>query len=140
MRDARKALILEITDRDVKSSKEKDPSNCAAAVACKRQEKVKNARVHVTQTYIDRGKYWERYTTPNRMRTEIVSFDRGAMFTASEYTLKVPDESHKLGAYVYKKREDKRKNHAGGSPRTYYSTSGVRASAHKNIWSHKVKA
>lgn len=136
VRDAKKPLLLEVRQTDIDKSDKKKPNNCAAAVACKRQEHVKDVRVHLTQVYVDRGEYWERYRTPPRMRQEIVVFDRGANFVPNIYTLTAPIETQKLGARDGRKKRD-HKTTSGKPAREWHAVTGVRASAHKNVWSLK---
>ena len=131
--DARKPLLLEITSRDVANSSRKDPNNCAAAVACKRQEHVKDVRVHLSHTYVDVGDKFIRYVTPNRMRTEIVAFDRGVQFEPGQYNLRPPQPSHKLGARDLRKKRPP-SIHKGNKKRKWHTPSGVRASAHSNLF------
>lgn len=85
--DAPKKLTITITAKDVAKGNTKDPATCAAAQACLRQADCTEARVHLGRTYLKVGKKWVRYHTPESLRGEIISFDRGAMFQPGEYTL-----------------------------------------------------
>lgn len=94
--NATKPLHLTITDNDVKKGATKDPGGCAAARAVIRTvPNCTKARVHLGCTYVEEGNKWLRYKTPDAIRTEIISFDRGANFTPGEYTLRPMPPSHR---------------------------------------------
>lgn len=130
---------LHITAADIKAKKG-DPQNCAAAKAALRQ--VPNcvaARVHVGRVYLlkDDGK-WHRYMTPDALRTEIVSFDRGGKFIPGDYELvPMPPSS-----FLPKKRTDNsekdpdrgRGDHPGKQPRKFHVTQGVRKGGTNTIY------
>lgn len=97
--DATKKLTIRITEDDVKKGGVKDAKACAAARAIKRIGHFKNARVHVSRTYVqDKEGNWRRYMTPMALQKEIISFDRGGTFTPGVYQLGVPCESQLTGA------------------------------------------
>lgn len=90
--DASGPLKITITSRDAALGKNKDPGACAAARAIIRgykDEGAKAARVHIGRTYIEYDDKWVRYKTPNSLKTEIVSFDRGSKpeFMTGDYKL-----------------------------------------------------
>lgn len=112
--DATKLLHIEITKRDAELGNTKDPGGCAAARAIIRsfkQEGAKAARVHVSRIYVEYPDKWVRYRTPNTLKTEIVSFDRGrsAKFMEGNYGLLPIAPSDRIAA---------RKRNAGNDPRT----------------------
>lgn len=91
--DATKPLTITVTAQDVKKGDTKDPASCAAARSLVRSGACTEARVHLGRTYLKTKTpagvaRWVRYRTPMAIRTEVVSFDRGAQFTPGEYTLK----------------------------------------------------
>ena len=89
VRDLTKPLKLVISDDDCKRGSTKNPSSCAAALAACRLPKVTEARVHIGRVFLNiSNKYWLRGKTPGALRTEIVSFDRGAKFEPGEYTIR----------------------------------------------------
>lgn len=99
--DATKPLRITISKRDASLGKTKDPGACAAARAIVRTTAdVKAARVHLGRTYVEYPDRWVRYKTPVGLKTEIVSFDRGARAAYAEgsYTLYVPAPMDRLGA------------------------------------------
>jgi hypothetical protein len=120
--DATKPLTFTVTRRDTKRGDIKDPEACAIALACRRTLHSDSVRVHLQVTYIKVGTHWLRYITPNSVRTEIVAFDRGGMFSPGVYTLNPPKAAKKLG-----------RKHVGRKPRgpnlNYHRTEGVRVAA-----------
>jgi hypothetical protein len=104
VKDATRPVYIHILPRDVKDGGIKDPGSCAAARACIRDLKVVAAKVHIGRIYIKRAKHWDRYTTPQALRTEIVSFDRGGGFEAGDYKLSPVAPSMELGVKHTPKR------------------------------------
>jgi hypothetical protein len=87
--DAKRPAPIIITERDVKDGDNKNPSSCAAARAAKHSiSDCLSARVHIGRVYIEQERQWVRYETPEALRTEIVSFDRGGGFQPGKYTLR----------------------------------------------------
>lgn len=135
--DARKPLLLEITDQDVARGDKKEATSCAAAVACKRQLGAKSARVHLSRTYVEYDDRWVRYSTPSSIRTEIVSFDRGKKFEAGEYKLPILQPSkHAKGIRQGTHSNSKKLKGNTNGRGAHHHVSGVRASAISNVW-HK---
>lgn len=98
--DATKPLQISISSKDAALGKTKDPGACAAARAIIRTiTDVKSARVHLGRTYIEYKDKWIRYKTPESLKVEIVSFDRGAKaeYTTGDYTLYAPSPTDRLG-------------------------------------------
>jgi hypothetical protein len=85
--DATKSITIKVTASDILKSTKKDQTECAAAIACKRQLKATEVRVHVGRTYIRYNGQWKRYITSSALRDEVVAFDRGGDFNPGEYTL-----------------------------------------------------
>lgn len=85
--DATKPVKVHITPHDVKYGDSKNPSSCAAARACIRQKLCTEARIHLGRTYLKQGDKWIRFMTGKALRTEIVSFDRGAKFQPGDFML-----------------------------------------------------
>lgn len=87
VKDARKSVILHVTTGDIRKAKVKDPSACAAALACKRDLGAKEAQIHKSRTYLRFNGHWTRYLTPASLQAEIVAFDRGGRFEPGEHRL-----------------------------------------------------
>jgi hypothetical protein len=96
--DAKKQLKIRITPQDIRDGDSKDPAMCAAALACKRDLKATDARVHVSRTYIKLNGQWLRFQTPSSLRSEVVAFDRGGKFFPGEYVISPMSPSGHLGA------------------------------------------
>jgi len=127
--DAKKPAHIHITNRDVKTGGVKDPFGCAAAKACVRDLRVAEAKVHIGRTYLRKGDVWERYLTPQSLRTEIVAFDRGGGFEAGDYTLKVPSPAASLGYYKPTGPKKKTNKNKGVKPR--HTIVGIRPHAER---------
>lgn len=97
VKDATKNLEIEIEKVDVVGSRKKDPSNCAAARALKREYKCKEVAVFTTKTYVKEGNHWTRYCTPEAIAREIISFDRGSEFEPGSYSLRRPSPTERIG-------------------------------------------
>lgn len=122
--DATESLDLCVNKEDISRSRSKNPAECAAAKAISRQLHTE-VRVHVSRTYVKKGKHWERYNTPQSVAREIISFDRGASFTPGDYTLSPVSESNRLGTYRGKSSKGNGKKRR--KPRIV--TAGIRPSA-----------
>lgn len=97
IRDARKSVVLHITEDDVKKGNRKAPDCCAAALACKRHFGADYAMAHLSRVYIDLGEIWLRFTTPISLRHQIVAFDHGKSFAPGGYTLGAISPSMRTG-------------------------------------------
>lgn len=129
--DAKRAMTLHITAGDISRSDKKDPTHCAAALACKRMKGVKEARVHLTRVYVRQNDgNVLRYTTPARLKGEIIAFDRGGQFEPGDYTLNPPAPSQRVTG---KRQGAKRlpRSRKGKATRKYYQFTNVRQSAPK---------
>jgi len=97
LRDATIDLVINVTPKDVRAQGKKSNTECAAAVAICRQQKVAEARVYLSRTYVKKERWWDRYVTPAALRTELVVFDRTGQFDVGEYRLMAPSEAQQLG-------------------------------------------
>lgn len=92
--DATKKAKIHITQADTVKGANKDPGACVAALAAKREiANCLSARVHVGRVYVEHKDKWVCYFTPDRLRTEIIAFDRGGSFSPGEYELQPPTAS-----------------------------------------------
>jgi len=111
--DAKRKLVIKISENDVKKGGLRNAKACAAARAIRRIGHFKNARVHLTRTYVqNKHGDWIRYTTPMALRREIIAFDRGGTFEPGIYELQVPSPTQKTGARSYRKTEEQKKRYA----------------------------
>jgi len=98
VKDATKNLEIEIEKVDAVGSRKKDPHNCAAARAIKREYKCKDVAVFSSKTYVLENDHYVRYITPESITREIVAFDRGSEFEPGSYKLRKPGPTEKLGS------------------------------------------
>ena len=98
--DAKEPISFAVTQRDIDRGGIKEPDSCAIALACKRKAHTKDARIHLTYSYLLEKDHWLRYRTPACISREIVAFDRGGSFEPGEYTLLVPFKSDRIGLRV----------------------------------------
>ncbi len=87
-----KPILLSVSPTDCKLGNKKAPGSCAAALAAVRQiPNCVEARIHIGRVFflVNDGnkKYWLRGKTPNALRTEIATFDRGGTFEPGEFKI-----------------------------------------------------
>ncbi len=124
--NATKPLLLTITKSDCTNGNVKDPGACAAALALRRQLHVKKARVHLGRVYVETETAWVRYNTPQSLKHEIISFDRGGSFEAGEYKLYAPQPSRRTGKQQGTKQPGRKKNKVKIARISRHVTTGVR--------------
>lgn len=124
--DASKDVVLHIKKCDIDGSKKKDPLNCAAARAGKREFGTE-VKVFLSRMYVKNSKNWVRYLTPNNAAREIVSFDRGSAFIPGEYLFKRASPGQQLGHYA--SNRDKKTGTHSNKRRHRHITEDVRISA-----------
>lgn len=93
--DATEPLMIEVTSKDCDNKAVKNHTECAMAVALKRQEHATSVIVARRTAYVIKGQTAYRYGVGESIKSEIVSFDRGAVFEPGLYKMVMP--SHKLG-------------------------------------------
>jgi hypothetical protein len=123
VRDARKDLHVNVTEKDVEEGRKKGHVDCVMAVACKRDKRVTGVIMAVKTAYIVQGSEATRYKTPERITREIVSFDRGGNFIPGPYELKAPSKHQKLGTSA---RPSGKKPHKSKIGKRYH-TSNIRS-------------
>lgn len=94
--DAKKAIKVEVTRADANSRAVKNHKECAMAVACKRQG-ADGAIICVKVAYLIKGTKAIRYSTPESVGREIISFDRNAGFEPGTYSLAAVPPSNEIG-------------------------------------------
>src|SRR5437764_848305 len=96
--DSDESISISVTEKDTSSARKKDPSSCAMAKACCRQEKLDGAIIGLSYSYLIKGALAVRFRTPNTVQREITSFDRHHDFaTGANYRLSRVCDSQKLG-------------------------------------------
>ncbi len=123
--DADRPQTIVITKDDVKKGNTKDPGGCAAALACCRDLRATEARIHVTKAYVKIRNRWYRFRTPTALSREIVAFDRGGKFEPGEYELKPikPYEIRHRGMRASKSLSEKKNRQETYSPCDHWRAS-----------------
>lgn len=87
--NAKKGITLHVKPCDIKKARKKSPGHCAVALACMREKRAKEVRVHLSRVYLRMNESnWVRYEVPVSMREEIIAFDRGGEFAPSLFYIK----------------------------------------------------
>jgi hypothetical protein len=129
--DAKRDLVVHLTDADVKGSKRADQDYCAVANALCRQEHFKTARVHKGVTYVMKTDGTvDRYITPRDLYIELMIFDRGGKMEARDYKLQAPRGSKRLGHHEKPKGK---KGKTGKPSKIVHLVKSVREDAPKGI-------
>lgn len=125
--DAKRRITIHISKTDVKNGKNKNPAGCAAALAVMHDIKsCTQARVHLSRTYVKIGRKWIRYQTPDSLRGEIVSFDRGGGFDTGKYVLSPMPPANRFGKHTGSQKGKNRPKHLHKKRAKYKHVSGVR--------------
>lgn len=122
MVDATRPVRVDITPEDCVKGTKKAPNKCAMARAFERE--YDGAIISKSVAYLIRGTKATRYTTPQSVAREIVSFDRHQDFAPGRYSLRPPFQPK-----VLKPGERARKNKPRKEPSGYknHFTTGVRS-------------
>ena len=94
--DAKRAVRVDVIAEDCTKGNKKSPSSCAMVRALEREKGYDGAIVSVGVSYLIRGDKATRFTTPESVAREIISFDRSGDFAPGRYTLKAPGENETL--------------------------------------------
>lgn len=117
VKDAKKGVVIEVTKRDVNSSRVKDHKECAMAVACKRMMDLDGVIISRSTAYLVKDGKAIRYSVPMHVQKEIVAFDRGGIFEPGEYRLQRPHEAITLGVDREKPKSKQPVNKKRAEPR-----------------------
>ncbi len=131
--DSKTNARIEVTDADVKSSKLKNHKQCAMAVACKRKFHLDGVIIAKSVAYLVKGNKARRFNVPESVSREVVSFDRGAGFSAGDYALRAISPANRMDRPKREKLEEDRLHK--GNPiekRFQHKTDNVRASLSYN--------
>lgn len=107
--DAKRAVEISVNAKDCKTGEPLNPLECALARAVKRQFHADAAVIGLGASYIIKENKATRFHTPERIRREIVSFDRHNDFAEGSYILVPKSPALKLGTTHVSK--DKRARH-----------------------------
>lgn len=98
IKEATRPLLISVTTEDSQSATKKDPSGCALARACVRQQVADSAIIGIAYSWLIKGKTATRYRTSATVAREITSFDRHQDFAAGKsYRLCAIQPSARMG-------------------------------------------
>jgi hypothetical protein len=123
--DADTSVILEVSKHDSDKARRKDHNNCAMAQAVKRQFKADGVIVALKTAYVVKNGTATRYTLPESVSREVVSFDRQAGFAPGEYELSKPSSCAKIGSQYHWKAKKHTKSTA--TKRFRHETTDIRS-------------
>jgi hypothetical protein len=124
---AKKPVNVEVRPRDCAEGKKLMTNECALAKAAKRQFQADGVAIRLSDSYIVKGKTAIRFSTPETVKREIVSFDRHQDFASGIYRLSPAKPSWATpGKFAGKKRGKQGKHrpkiiHRTARVRTVYS-------------------
>jgi len=125
--DAKKAVVISVSEMDSRKATKKDPGNCALARACIRQHIVDGAIIGIGNSYLIKGKKAFRYKTSASVGREITSFDRHHDFAAgTNYLLSKISKCQRLGQKPWTQKTGPRIGKKPG-PRAVHRTANIRA-------------
>ena len=129
--NANRRVKFKITARDIARGKPKDTHRCAAALALKRVLGADDVDVRVTRTFVEKDGHVTRYETPEKLRFEAKTFDRGGKFEPGDYELKpvAPSQMPQAQSKTNKKNLKKRRAQPRRQIAKRRPTPNVRASA-----------
>jgi len=125
--DGDEPLEIEITREDNTKSRVQDHNGCAMAVACKRKFKLDGVIISIDRAYMIRGNTATRYTVPQSVQREIVSFDRKAGFRVGNYHLAAVSKSNRIGSHRGPHGDNKTRGSGRMKKRFHHITDGIRA-------------
>jgi hypothetical protein len=108
--DASKTIEISVSAKDCEKATKLDPTECALAKAAKRELHADAVIIGMSTSYIIKGKQAVRFSTPEAVSREILSFDRHQDFAPGDYYLSPKSPTSRLGV-------DQRGN-AGGKNKT----------------------
>lgn len=118
MVDAKKAITIEVSEKDIKGGHVKDPRHCAFAEACKRSSSgVLAAYFFRSTAWLEYDDRMVRYVLPPSVQKEIMSYDRGGLTAAGTYTLNAPVGSKTLKAIRKMNKANKDRNTESPRPK-----------------------
>ncbi len=95
VKDAAKELKIEVTEKDCLSRKVKSHTECALALACKREYGLDGIIIAMRVAYMVKGTEAVRFGLGESIAREITAFDRKGSFEPGEYKLLKP--THRIG-------------------------------------------
>lgn len=124
--DASRAVKVEVTEADVTGAKEKSHGGCAMARACQRQV-CDAAIVWPRVAFLIKGNLAVRYSVPESVRREIVTFDRHGKFYPGTYQLSPICPSARFGARMKPGRGPHISHKTWRRPLVTHQSQGIRS-------------
>lgn len=100
--DSADAVEISVNKNDCKNATKLNPAECALARAAKREFQADGVIVGISTSYIIKGKEAMRFSTPESVSREIISFDRHHDFAPGEYYLRPKSASQRFGENTHK--------------------------------------
>lgn len=131
--DSTKRVSVIVTEADSQGGKPGEFKACALARACHRELHMDGAIIGLSTSYLIKGTHATRFTTPEAIQREMVSYDRHKDFDPGRYTLNAIGPAKRLG------RHTNRPTIGNGKKRrnldvAVHVTSRVRRMGHGNRW------
>jgi hypothetical protein len=123
--DSREDVTVIVTADDCAKSKSKAADECAMATACMRKHD--GAIISLARAYLIDGKTAHRFSVPDGLTREIISFDRNHDFRPGAYTLKKIPKADRLGPRRYPVDKNRHKKKYANNHKRYHKTEGIRA-------------
>ena len=120
--DADKPVEISVDRKDCKGAKRLNPSECALAIAGRRELKADGVIIGMSSSYVVKGDTAIRFATPESVQREIVSFDRHQDFSPGEYYLAPKAPSSRMGKPQHRKTTSGSKN----TRRKFHTSARVR--------------
>lgn len=96
--DAPEPLVIRLKPIDIKRGKRLDQTSCAFAKGICRQEEAQAVWIGLSSAFVEWSDKILRYTVPESVSRELISFDRSQIAAAGEFKLRVPAPSDRIGA------------------------------------------
>ncbi|HMH81381.1 MAG TPA: hypothetical protein VK531_00815 [Gemmatimonadales bacterium] len=106
VRDAGRGVHVAVTQKDSDGGKRMKASECALAIAAKREFEADGVIIGMSVSYLIKGDTAIRYRTPASVSRELVSFDRHHDFAPGTYALAAVAPSQRFGVQ-YERRPGK---------------------------------
>lgn len=124
--DASAALEVTVTKDDGSHGKKKQEDACAMANACVRQYGCEGALIRPRVAYLISGDLAIRFSVPNSVAREIVSFDRHHDFRPGDYQLSAISKCNRLGRETPHRTDARPGRHKHRRPLVTHHSQGIR--------------
>lgn len=125
---ATKPVLVDVRARDCEEGKSYQTDECALAKAAKRQFKADGVAIRLSDSFVIKGKTAIRFSTPDTVKRELVSFDRHKDFAPGSYRL---SPARPNWANPRKKKSDGGGGHTRNTNKVVHRTVRVRTTNSK---------